>query len=228
MGPRLFSRGYMSLGKRDIHFRSSSMGPRLFSRGYLSHPVGIASRAFVSSMGPRLFSRGYRCARDRRIEMTEIFNGATTLQPWIRPPTTRPCSRSRIFNGATTLQPWIHLLQDSAVTWEPIFNGATTLQPWILVLSDIRGWILQRLQWGHDSSAVDTRTQPSYIRDNPALQWGHDSSAVDTPTLQELSLLSIRLQWGHDSSAVDTSMRARCRARRARSSRGPIEDLCAA
>ncbi len=204
------------------------MGPRLFSRGYHWYNGSVA-RGAVSSMGPRLFSRGYTETKTPRQRYFLLFNGATTLQPWIlegadyieivalvfNGATTlqpwilaadmprgskrrssmgprlfsrgytvlslSPRRTSPVFNGATTLQPWIpRLCRTTRGALKRFFNGATTLQPWILTPNILPIEILRRLQWGHDSSAVDTTAGTTEPGQAPNLQWGHDSSAVDT------------------------------------------------
>ncbi len=62
-----------------------------------------------------------------------------------------------------------------------------------------------KLQWGHDSSAVEIDEEKSVISEDRMLQWGHDSSAVEINHVNRNAAKYIMLQWGHDSSAVEIS-----------------------
>ncbi len=133
-------------------------------------------------MGPRLFSRG---------------------NLWI---TFKYRSHSRGFNGATTFQPWkFKWMVSPLVTEETCFNGATTFQPWKF-LGKFEFWICSnKLQWGHDFSAVEMIKTLIVFGCITMLQWGHDFSAVEMATLAGEPGTVVQLQWGHDFSAVEIS-----------------------
>ena len=82
MGPRLFSRGYQVV-KSALTLRAiASMGPRLFSRGYLASPLPRGGWRSCLQWGhdSSAVDTGWSSSRAAR---WNIFNGATTLQPWI-------------------------------------------------------------------------------------------------------------------------------------------------
>ena len=76
MGPRLMSRGGDSIRSPSSFTSATSMGPRLMSRGGELHGVQ-GSRLGVTSMGPRLMSRGGGSTRSVSCS-GRYFNGAAT------------------------------------------------------------------------------------------------------------------------------------------------------
>ncbi len=154
MGPRLFSRGYAGGRLRYRITSVSSMGPRLFSRGYLMRSAQGAGFT-CSSMGPRLFSRGYgEPPRPPALPAPLQWGHDSSAVDTARVKRLR--YHSMVFNGATTLQPWIQIYCAPTGHAHAFFNGATTLQPWILTYRQQCYLCGLLLQWGHDSSAVDT------------------------------------------------------------------------
>ncbi len=170
-------------------------------------------------MGPRLFSRGYEDAQPRYLAHAALFNGATTLQPWIlgvgaglHPLDEYSSMGPRLFSRGYPSAPpptwcaarlqWGHdssavdtRRRPSGVPFTLFFNGATTLQPWIHRAAEALAGMSDVLQWGHDSSAVDTRRRAPPLGAQKYLQWGHDSSAVDT-----------RMEWGWIKRLIASSM----------------------
>ena len=70
------------------------------------------------------------------------------------------------------------------------FNGATTFQPWKRPAGPTLADAGNRLQWGHDFSAVETSTRAGMKWHKMPLQWGHDFSAVETICALCISLCS--------------------------------------
>ena len=85
------------------------MGPRLVSRGY-AYVLRRDVPDLAASMGPRLVSRGYTGRRGRVDGFRQRFNGAAACQPRIRsgPGPSSKCAER--FNGAAACQPRIRLL----------------------------------------------------------------------------------------------------------------------
>ncbi len=71
--------------------------------------------------------------------------------------------------------------------------------------------IIEGLQWGHSSEAVDEMASSRWAsRPVNCLQWGHSSEAVDETAPADVWVaIPIRLQWGHSSEAVDEADRFR-------------------
>src|ERR1700722_551373 len=59
------------------------------------------------------------------------------------------------FNGATTRRPWRTWASSSGTRSAPCFNGATTRRPWRTDGRLVDGEGGGRLQWGHDTEAVE-------------------------------------------------------------------------
>ena len=134
------------------------------------------------------------------------------------------------FNSATAHRPWRLVGTPLNGPRKSCFNSATAHRPWRPPTKGRSKRVLRELQFGHGTSAVETRRMPS-IRDprRSQLQFGHGTSAVETclPPDRYVGLrrASIRprhigrgdrrgqlprwmpatmLQFGHGTSAVET------------------------
>ena len=158
MGPRPFSRGNAAVRRRGVYHATASMGPRPFSRGNVlagNFAVGIV----FASMGPRPFSRGN----------TSVQYGVPCSHPASMGP--RPFSRGNgnrwhrwQGDGLASMGPRPFSRGNSPTQSRrccriPRFNGATTFQPWKRALPSHLLSRLLWLQWGHDLSAVETRSK---------------------------------------------------------------------
>ena len=179
MGPRLFSRGYPHVWTSPEEIGASSMGPRLFSRGYFGIDGRLVSEKRILQWGHD--SSAVDTSRMREMKSRDVvFNGATTLQPWIQR-MLAICRIRLISSMGPRLFSRGYPIQDKELTTvRPSSMGPRLFS---------RGYFSKHYDVGHQSIS---------------LQWGHDSSAVDTLAGGCDTELRACLQWGHDSSAVDT------------------------
>ncbi len=229
MGPRLGSRGRLSLNK------TSSPVMMSLQWGHGSEAVEDAMdpnpRPIVepSSMGPRLGSRGRPCHGAKRRGQKRFFNGATARKPWKTSNSPRSAEEIAVlqwghgseavedgvapkhrgsccgFNGATARKPWKTSRRRSNATSTASFNGATARKPWKTIDLDFTASALIVLQWGHGSEAVEDFIVQEAFSAMEWLQWGHGSEAVEDGSRPGHHATSDQLQWGHGSEAVEDS-----------------------
>ena len=129
-------------------------------------PYSARQRSWiVASIRPRHQCRGCHIWHTTADGHLLSFNSATTPMPWMRCPGT-PCPPGPGgFNSATTPMPWMH-------SWLQSPWASTTL----------------RLQFGHDTNAVDATIQVTKETARQLLQFGHDTNAVDAAVARPAAL----------------------------------------
>ena len=176
-------------------------------------PYSARQRSWiVASIRPRHQCRGCHIWHTTADGHLLSFNSATTPMPWMRCPGT-PCPPGPGgFNSATTPMPWMH-------SWLQSPWASTTL----------------RLQFGHDTNAVDATIQVTKETARQLLQFGHDTNAVDAAVARPAALrrahasirprhqcrgCMVRVRMTSFADAASIRPRHQCRGCRVRTERG--------